>query len=202
MRHAAAWRLSRPSAKFVTDLADGAWDLRVGTNGGPVIEFEDHLVMFEAGGSPADTMARIDAANELVSGTSGDRRAISGYEPPGRGPSGQMAHQPELYLANPCNLWASERLEHKKAVLKLAFADRLTYVRNKGSRTPLQGVSGSQKLQKQIGAPMGCIPAPGEHFVRGRARPTSIRRRCDPINPANRNRRQVYIWNPGRPRDR
>ena len=40
------------------------------------------------------------------------------------------------FLANPCNLWASGRLEHKKAVLKLAFADRLTYVRNKGFRTP------------------------------------------------------------------
>ena len=35
-----------------------------------------------------------------------------------------------------CNLWASERLEHKEAVLKLAFADRLTYVRNEGFRTP------------------------------------------------------------------
>src|SRR5690606_26917762 len=52
----------------VTALADGVWDLRVGTNGGPVIEFDDHLVMFEAGGSPADTLARIDAGNELVSG--------------------------------------------------------------------------------------------------------------------------------------
>src|SRR5690606_21166464 len=40
------------------------------------------------------------------------------------------------FLADPCNLWASERLEHKKAVLKLAFADRLTYVRNEGFRTP------------------------------------------------------------------
>jgi hypothetical protein len=40
------------------------------------------------------------------------------------------------FLANPCNLWASERLEHKKAVLKLAFADRLAYVRNEGFRTP------------------------------------------------------------------
>jgi hypothetical protein len=40
------------------------------------------------------------------------------------------------FLANPCNLWASDRLEHKKAVLKLAFADRLTYVRNEGFRTP------------------------------------------------------------------
>jgi len=39
------------------------------------------------------------------------------------------------FLANPCNLWASERLEHKKAVLKLAVADRLAYVRNEGFRT-------------------------------------------------------------------
>jgi len=40
------------------------------------------------------------------------------------------------FLANPWNLWASERLEHKKAVLKLAFVDRLAYVRNEGFRTP------------------------------------------------------------------
>lgn len=52
----------------VTDLAAGVWDVRVGTNGGPVIEFDDHLVMFEAGGSPADTLARIDAANALAAG--------------------------------------------------------------------------------------------------------------------------------------
>ena len=52
----------------VTDLAEGVWDVRVGNNGGPVIEFNDHLVMFEAGGSPEDTLVRIDAANELVSG--------------------------------------------------------------------------------------------------------------------------------------
>jgi glyoxylase-like metal-dependent hydrolase (beta-lactamase superfamily II) len=52
----------------VTDLADGVWDVRVGTNGGPVIEFDDRLVMFEAGGSAAATLARIDAANGLVPG--------------------------------------------------------------------------------------------------------------------------------------
>ncbi|QQG35157.1 MAG: recombinase family protein [Micavibrio aeruginosavorus] len=40
------------------------------------------------------------------------------------------------FLANPWNLWASDRLEDKRAVLKLAFADRLTYVRNEGFRTP------------------------------------------------------------------
>ena len=42
--------------------------MRVGTNGGPVIEFDDHLVMFEAGGERAATLARIDAANALVRG--------------------------------------------------------------------------------------------------------------------------------------
>lgn len=58
---------ARPAA-VVSDLAEGVWDVRVGTNGGPVIEFDDHLVMFEAGGSAAATLARIDAANGLVPG--------------------------------------------------------------------------------------------------------------------------------------
>lgn len=54
----------------VAELADGVWDVRVRNNGGPVIEFDDHLVMFEAGGGPAATLARIDTANELVPGKS------------------------------------------------------------------------------------------------------------------------------------
>lgn len=56
-------------AVTVTPLARGVWDLRVGNNnGGPIIEFADHLVMFEANGSAAATLARIDAANRLVAG--------------------------------------------------------------------------------------------------------------------------------------
>ena len=56
-------------AVTVTPLAKGAWDVRVGNNnGGPVIEFADHLVMFEANGSAVATLARIDAANKLVAG--------------------------------------------------------------------------------------------------------------------------------------
>ena len=39
------------------------------------------------------------------------------------------------FLANPQNLWASDHLEDKRAVLKLTFADRLAYVRNEGFRT-------------------------------------------------------------------
>ncbi|MEM6712823.1 MAG: recombinase family protein [Pseudomonadota bacterium] len=40
------------------------------------------------------------------------------------------------FLANPCILWASERLEDRRTVLKLTFADRLSYSRNEGFRTP------------------------------------------------------------------
>jgi len=63
---------SRPApapAVTVTPLAKGAWDLRVGNNnGGPLIEFADHLVLFEANGSAAAALARIDVANQLVPG--------------------------------------------------------------------------------------------------------------------------------------
>jgi hypothetical protein len=60
----------RPDAPFarVTKLADGVWDVRVGTAGGAVVEFADRLVMFEAYGGEAQTLARIDAANRLVPG--------------------------------------------------------------------------------------------------------------------------------------
>ncbi len=52
----------------VTPVADGVWDVRVSGAGGPVIEFADRLVMFEAYGGEAQTLARIDAANRLVPG--------------------------------------------------------------------------------------------------------------------------------------
>lgn len=52
----------------VAKIAEGVWDVRVGRNGGPVIEFEDHLVIFEPVGSEAQFFARLDAANALVPG--------------------------------------------------------------------------------------------------------------------------------------
>jgi glyoxylase-like metal-dependent hydrolase (beta-lactamase superfamily II) len=51
-----------------TELAEGVWDVRIGGNGGAVIEFEDHLTMFEAYASEAATFARLDLANTLVPG--------------------------------------------------------------------------------------------------------------------------------------
>lgn len=40
------------------------------------------------------------------------------------------------FLANPCKLWDLDRIEYKRAVLKLAFAGDLQYGRNEGFRTP------------------------------------------------------------------
>jgi len=58
---------------IVTEMAKGVWDVRIpgfgqGGDGGPVMEFEDHLVMFEPYGNEQHTLARIDAANSLVPG--------------------------------------------------------------------------------------------------------------------------------------
>ena len=39
------------------------------------------------------------------------------------------------FLSNPCKLWESDRLEDKRSVLKLVFAESLPYYRNEGFRT-------------------------------------------------------------------
>ena len=65
----------------VEALADGVWDVAVvrgeRRDGGPVVEFSDHLVMFEPYGSEAATLARIDAANRLVRGKSVEAVIVS-----------------------------------------------------------------------------------------------------------------------------
>ena len=57
-----------PAQAQVTQLAPGVWDVRVNGAGGPVMEFANRLVMFEAYGGEAQTLLRIDAANALVPG--------------------------------------------------------------------------------------------------------------------------------------
>ncbi|WP_238309330.1 hypothetical protein [Methylobacterium organophilum] len=39
------------------------------------------------------------------------------------------------FIANPWNLWSTGRIEDRRAVLKLTFADRLRYKRGEGFRT-------------------------------------------------------------------
>jgi len=75
---AAPARAATSPAVTVTPLGKGVWDLRVGNNnGGPAIEFADHLVLFEANGSAAATLARIDAANRLVPGKAVTRLIVT-----------------------------------------------------------------------------------------------------------------------------
>jgi hypothetical protein len=55
------------------------------------------------------------------------------------------------FLTNPWKLWTSNVMEHRRLVLKLAFAERLPYTRNEGYRTPknhlaLQGVRGVSEV--------------------------------------------------------
>jgi len=62
------------------------------------------------------------------------------------------------FLANPCKLWCSERFEHKRTVLKLAFAERLAYCPNGGYRTPkttlpFRVLGGSYGLEKEMVPP-------------------------------------------------
>ena len=51
-------------------------------------------------------------------------------------PHDEMLRTSMEFLANPCKLWASERLEDRRAVLKLAFLGKLAYRKNEGFRTP------------------------------------------------------------------
>ena len=57
----------------------------------------------------------------------------------GAGPKRTFEEMFELacdFLSNPWKLWASERLEDKRTVLKLAFTQRVVYDRKTGLRTP------------------------------------------------------------------
>ena len=50
-------------------------------------------------------------------------------------PFGETYRTAFNFLANPCKLWHSPRIEDRRTVLKLVFSDRLTYCRNEGYRT-------------------------------------------------------------------
>ncbi len=68
------------------------------------------------------------------------------------------------FLGNPHKLWLSDRLEDKRTVLKLVFADRLEYVRNEGFRTgiltfPFKVLGGIQESNYAMASPAGFEPA-------------------------------------------
>ncbi|MDH5721911.1 MAG: recombinase family protein [Alphaproteobacteria bacterium] len=48
----------------------------------------------------------------------------------------EMFEHALTFLSNPYKLWVSDNLTLRRLVLKLAFSDRLTYIKNQGFRTP------------------------------------------------------------------
>ncbi len=56
----------------------------------------------------------------------------------GRAPKahGEKVRTPLEFMASPCTLWNSPRLQDRRMVLRLAFAKRVSYARNEGFRTP------------------------------------------------------------------
>jgi site-specific DNA recombinase len=67
------------------------------------------------------------------------------------------------FLANPWKLWRSERLEDRRAVLRLAFADRLAYARNEGYRTakisiPFKMIGDLKMHKSEMVEPRGVEP--------------------------------------------
>ena len=71
------------------------------------------------------------------------------------------------FLANPCKLWLSGRLDLQQIALKLVFAGRLEYVRGSGFRTPLtslpftllSAVGGENSEFGKLARPAGFEPA-------------------------------------------
>ena len=72
------------------------------------------------------------------------------------------------FLANPCKLWGSERIEDRRAVLKLCFEGRLPYMRGEGYRTakismPFRLLGDANMLKKEM-VPRGGIEPPTLRF--------------------------------------
>jgi site-specific DNA recombinase len=68
------------------------------------------------------------------------------------------------FLANPCYLWSSDRLEDKRMVIRLVFADKLPYQRNVGYRTaqialPFRVLEGFKGGKSEMVRPAGVEPA-------------------------------------------
>ena len=62
------------------------------------------------------------------------------------------------FLASPWKLWSSEVLEQRRTVLKLAFADRLAYMRNEGFRTA--NLSLPFRMLQSLCAPQSVMASP------------------------------------------
>jgi len=67
------------------------------------------------------------------------------------------------FLSNPCKLWLSDVLEHKRLVLRLAFTSPLSYARNEGFKTaaiaePIRLLGVFQNTKCEVVGPEGFEP--------------------------------------------
>jgi site-specific DNA recombinase len=74
-----------------------------------------------------DRIRKLDQENAVLN----EKIAQSGH--PTRGFDEKLRTAVE-FLANPCKLWSSDRLEDRRTVLKLTFTERISYLRNQGFR--------------------------------------------------------------------
>ncbi len=70
------------------------------------------------------------------------------------------------FLANPCKLWASDRLEDKRIVLRLVFCTKLPYYRNGGFRTAANSLP-FRLLEDLKGGESELVPKVGVEPTRG-----------------------------------
>ena len=74
-------------------------------------------------------IAELDKTRALL-----QEKACQSLPPKGR--MDEFIEHALTFLANPWKLWETGQTTLQRTVLKLAFAERLTYIRNQGYRTP------------------------------------------------------------------
>ena len=142
-------RQMRPSQKLVhylTIIFKREWDLRLTslskmkkTLKRDITKLDRQIDAMMEKIADAESNTAITAYERRIARLNKDRLLRVEKLASGTGPQRPFEEMFELalqFLANPWKLWASDRLEDKRTVLKLAFDERLAYCRKQGLRTP------------------------------------------------------------------
>ncbi|MBA4226237.1 MAG: hypothetical protein C0456_06350 [Hyphomonas sp.] len=137
-----------PNAQLMsiaTDMFDHAWEVRRQNSVGrldalrkQLKDTEQQIEQLIDRMVEAKSQIVANALEERIEKLSKDKLAIAEKLAQGAQPirgKDQSLRTALTFLASPWKLWESDRIEHKRAVLKLAFTGRLEYVRNEGFRT-------------------------------------------------------------------
>jgi len=139
----------RPSAnlfRMVKDMFRQSWDYRLAqtqeiakTLRRDMLKIEKQIEKMLDYIVEAESITTAKAYEQRISKLEKDKLVLAEKLKNGLGPKRTFEEMFELaftFLANPWKLWSSGRLEDKRTVLKLTFADRLAYQRGTGLRTP------------------------------------------------------------------